>query len=252
MLAIWPIATSTPFLEKLMTKCFRLTFALAMLCAAFSTAMAASENATLYLFHGIPGLDYSTSTDPAFPVDVLFNDEVCAEHGIPFGAMPNPLTFIPGSYDVKISPANTLAPCSNSPLLDTTITVDSGKDYSAVLALSTTGTPTLLTFTNSFSAVTAGMGRVMFGLAADSSAVTLVLQNTTTQKSYTYTVNPGAGLNVSLPADSYTVTVSQGATTLVSGTTVDLYAQSVTLMYAVGEASNNTVTLETKTVRDVI
>lgn len=45
----------------------RLTLTLALLCAAWSTAAFASDNANLYFVQGIPGRDYSATTDPLFP-----------------------------------------------------------------------------------------------------------------------------------------------------------------------------------------
>ncbi len=235
-----------------MKKSIRLTFALALLCTALSTAMAASENAYVYFVQGIPGRDYSTTTDPAFPVDILLNDEICYEHGLAFGTIASPLTFVPGSYDVKVSVANSLAPCSNSPLIDSTISLQAGMNISAVVALSQTGTPTLLTFTNRFSVVNANTGRILFAQAADAPAVQVIVQNTTTMKSYTYTVNPGALLNATLPAGSYTVGINQGTTALVPPTALTVFSQSASLLYAVGQASNNTVNLEIKSVRNVI
>jgi len=229
-----------------------LTVGLALLCAAMSTAAFASENAYMYLVHGIPGLDYSTTTDPQFPVDVLINDEVCYLHGFAVGSINGPLTLAAGTYDVKISEANTLAPCSNTPLVDSTITLKAGKNISAVFALSSSGTPTLETFTNSFGAVTANDSRVLFALAADSPAVQLILENTSTQKIYTYSVNPGSLLNVSLPAGNYTAEVNESTTTLVPATNLTLTSQSVSMLFATGEASNNTVTLQTKTIKNVI
>jgi len=235
-----------------MKKSIRFTFGLAILCAAMSTAVFASDNAYLYLLQGIPGHDYSSSTDPEFPVDVLINGEICYQRGMDFGVITGPLTFAPGSYDVKISIADSLAPCTNEPLVESTITLNGGQNESAVMALSQAGTPTLISFTNNFASVSAGNTRIQFAQAADASAVTLTLQNTSTHKSYTYTVNPGELLGETLPAATYNVTITQGSTTLVPTTSVTLDSQSVELMYAVGEASNNTVNLETKTVRNVI
>jgi hypothetical protein len=235
-----------------MKNSIRLTLVLALLCAAMSTAALASENAYLYLVQGIPGLDYSTTTDPQFPVDILINDEVCYAHGLAFGTIDGPLTLAAGAYDVKVSVANSLAPCTNSPLVDSTVTISAGGNVSAVFALDSTGTPTLESFSNSFKPVTAGDGRILFALAADSPAVQVVLENTTTEKSYTYSVNPGALLNESLPAGNYTVEVNEGTTTLIPSTSVNLSSQSVTMLFAIGEASNNTMTLETKTVKNVI
>src|SRR5271166_4171257 len=157
-------------MEKIMKNRIRLSLALALFCAALTTAMSASENAYLYLVQGVPGHDYSATTDPQFPVDVLLNDEVCYVHGLAYGTIQGPLTFVPGTYDVKISVANSLAPCSNSPIVDSTVTLASGKNVSAVFALNSTGAPSLSTFTNNFATVSAGNARIQFALAADSAA----------------------------------------------------------------------------------
>jgi len=236
-----------------MKKSIRFTLVLALLCAALSmAALASDETAYLYFVQGIPGHDMSAASDPQFPVDVLLNDEVCYGHGLQYGSVTGPLSFTPGTYDVKVSIANSTAPCSNAPLTDNTLTLGGGKSVSAVATLNADGTPTLVTFDNSFSPVAANTGRILFALAADSPAVQVIVQNTTTLKLYTYSVNPGELLNVNLPAANYTVEVNQGTTTLVPSTGVTLYSQSATLFYALGEAKNNTVDLVIKTVRNVI
>ena len=235
-----------------MKTCIRLILALAIVCPALSTATLAADNAYLYFVQGIPGRDFSAATDPAFPVDILINGEVCYEHGLTYGAIAGPLTLAHGSYEVKVSVADTLAPCSNSPFIDSTIQLGPGKNVSAVVALSQTGSPTLLTFTNKFSAVTENFGRILLAQAVDAPAIQVILQNKTTMKLYTYAVDPGTLLDLSLPADEYAVEINQGTTTLVSSTTFTLNSQSVLLLYPIGEASNNTVTLSSRTVRNVI
>ncbi|HVI09918.1 MAG TPA: DUF4397 domain-containing protein [Candidatus Binatia bacterium] len=235
-----------------MKKQIRTLLGVALLCAAMSPAMFASDNAYLYLLQGIPGHDYSSSTDPQFPVDILLNGEVCYQRGLGFGVITGPLTFAPGSYDVKISIADSVAPCTNEPVVDTTVTLNAGENESLVLTFGSTGSAETVGFNNSFASVSAGNARIQFAHAADATAVTLTLKNTSTQKSYTYTVNPGQLLGETLPAATYDVTVTQGSTTLVSTTSVTLDSQSVELMYIVGEAGNNTVNLETKSVKNVI
>jgi Domain of unknown function (DUF4397) len=235
-----------------MTHRIRLTIALGLLWAAWSTAAFASDNAYLYLIQGVPGRDYSAATDPEFPVDVLINDEVCYEHGLAFGTISGPLTLAPGTYDVKVSVANSLAPCTSSPIVASTVTLTSGENVSAVVALGSGGTLTLDTFTNKFTPVAANTGRILFALAAESPAAQVILENTSTKKLYTYSVAAGSLLNVTLPAGTYSVEVNEGTTTIVASTTIELYSQSASMLFAVGEASNDTVTLETKTVRNVI
>jgi len=226
----------------------RLTFTLAVLCVALSTASLASS---MYIVQGIPGRDYAAATDPAFPLDVLLNDEVCYVHGLPYGSVQGPLTFLPGTYNLKASIANTLAPCSNSPLVDREVTIEPRTDISAVLALDDAGTPTLLTFTNDLSAVATGVARVLFAQAAGAPAVQVTLQNTTTKNVYTYSVKPGTLLEANLPAGNYTVEINQGTTTLVASTFLSLDAQSVDLLYAVGQVANNTVAITTRTLKNV-
>lgn len=232
-----------------MKNCIRLAFWLALLCAAMSSASFASS---MYIVQGIAGRNYAAATDPAFPVDVLLNDEVCYVHGLPFGSIQGPLTFLPGSYNVKVSIADTLAPCSNSPLIDRTVTIEPESDISAVITLNTSGTPELLTFTNNLSPVPINGARLLFAQAANSPAVQVVLENSSTKKLYTYTAKPGALLDVTLPAGAYTIAVNQGTTSLVPSTNLFLDSQSVTLMYAIGQASNNSVILESRILKDVL
>ena len=232
-----------------MKKCIRLAFVLALLCAAMSTASLASS---IYFVQGIAGRNFAAETDPAFPLDILLNDAVCYQRGLAFGNIAGPLTLAAGTYNVKVSIANSLAPCTNTPLIDRSVTIEARTDVSAVMALDASGTPTLLTFVNNFTPVTAGASRILFAQAADSPAVQLILQNTATNKLYTYVVEPGALLDANLPAGDYAVEINQGTTTLVASTRISLSSQSVTLLYAIGQASNNTVILESRTLRDVI
>jgi hypothetical protein len=176
-----------------------------------------------------PGRNYAAATDPAFPVDVLLNDEVCSVHGLPFG-IQGPLTFEPGTYNVKVSIANTLAPCTNAPLIDRAVAIEPRTDISAAIALTKDGLPTLLTFTNTLSPVAANTDRVLFALAANSPELQVILQNAETSKLYTYAVKPGTLLDANLPAGNYNVEINQGATTLVASTPLRLNAQSVTLL----------------------
>jgi hypothetical protein len=227
----------------------RLSLVVALLCAAWSTVASASS---MYLVQGIAGRNYSASSDPAFPVDVLLNDEVCYQHGLPFGSIAGPLTFNPGTYKVKISEANSLAPCTNTPLIETSVTIEPQSDVSAIITLNDAGTPMLETITNNLAPVPSGLGRLLLAQAANATTVEVVLKNTTTGKSYTYSVNSGALLDVELTPGTYSVAVMQGSTTLVPSTLVTLYPQSVALLYTIGQSSNNTVLLETRIIRAVV
>jgi Domain of unknown function (DUF4397) len=239
----------TFFGEEKMKNCIRTIFALALLCAALSTASLASS---LYIVQGIPGRDYANLTDPAFPVDILLNGEVCYVHGLAFGTVSGPLTFDPGTYNIKVSVANTLAPCTNDPLIDRSVTIAPESGYSAVIALNSEGTPQMLLFHNTMTPVAANTARIVLEQAANAPTLQVTLTNTSTQKTYSYTVNRGGILSETLPSGFYTITIAQGATTLVAATPLTLDSQSATLLYTLGQSANNTVVLESKTLRDVI
>lgn len=232
-----------------MRKSIRLVLALIFLCAAWSSAAFASS---LYFVQGVPGRDYAAATDPAFPLDILLNDEVCYVHGLAFGSISGPLTLAPGTYDVKVSIADSLAPCTNPPLVNSNVTIAAESDYSAVISLNSSGTPTLSTFTNNLTEVTPNTARVMFAQTTDAASVQVIFENSASKKLYTYTVNAGSLLNVTLPAGVYTVEVNNGTTVLVGSTELRLYSVSANLLFAVGQANNGSVVLETKTLRDVI
>jgi hypothetical protein len=85
--------------------------------------------------------------------------------GLTFGTITGPLTFAPGACDVKISDANSLAPCRNTPILDRPVTLESGKSVSAVFSLSQTGTPALATFSNNFATGATDIARVLIAHA---------------------------------------------------------------------------------------
>ena len=61
----------------------------------------------------------------------------------------------------------------------------------------------------------------------------------------------GSLLDITLPAGAYTVEVNNGTTVLLGSTDLRLYSLSANLLFAIGEAKNGSVVLETKTLRDV-
>jgi hypothetical protein len=118
---------------------------------------------------------------------------------LPFGSAQVPLTFELGNYNVKVSIATSLAPCSNSPLIDRSVTIEPETEHSAVITLNEDGEPTARIFTNACRE---------FPRQCKSSSRTAI-----TSKTYTYTVNPGELLAVAVPACVYSVQIKQGTTT---------------------------------------
>ena len=225
---------------------------LAALCLALVSSAFAANNAYLYVVHGIPGRDISDSLNPGLPVDILVDGE-CAVRGLTFGNTNGPLTLPAGTYTVQVSLANTLAPCTNAAVVAAPVTLNGGSSTSVVAAISG-GQPALLQFADNLEAVTPGSARFVFVNSADAPE----LQATLTQlyvknpKPIIVTANPGAQPLFNVPAGTYLLqVVASGSTTVLASEDIGLPAQSATFTYAAGEATNNSIGLINRTIKDV-
>jgi len=230
----------------------RVVLQLAALCFVLSAFGLAADNGYLYIVHGIPGRDIADNLNPGFPVDILLNGN-CLQRGLSFDSTSGPLSFAAGTYDLQISEANTLTPCSGSPVIDSQVTLAAGASVSAVLAISS-GQPTLLSFADDLSPVAPGNARFVFAHAADAPAlhVTLTQLYIKNPKTFTVTVNPGSEQAITVPTDTYQVqVVVSGGTTVLTSEQIALPDQSATFTYAAGQEANNSVGLINRTVRDV-
>jgi hypothetical protein len=245
------VAVTISQLEKTMKIRRFVLSSLIVLCLALSTLTFAADNAYLYLVHGIPGRDVASSADPTLPVDVLLNDDVCVERGATFGSVFGPLILPPGQYRLKISPANSFVPCSNSPLIDSNVALKAGGNMSAIAALDEKGQSAVLIFPNDFASVAEGKARITLTNAGDAPVLQVTLQSVTTKQKFTYTVNPGGRLVAALPAGVYSIEVESNGTVLVPPQILNVPSLSATLIYAVGSAGNGSLGLVTKTVKHV-
>ncbi|HKM46827.1 MAG TPA: DUF4397 domain-containing protein [Terriglobales bacterium] len=230
----------------------RVVLQLAALCLALGASAFAANDGYLYIVHGIPGRDIADNLNPGLPVDILVSGD-CLVRGLTFGNTAGPFSFSAGTYDVQISLANSLAPCTSAPMIDSQVTLTAAASMSAVAAISG-GQPALLDFTDNLKPITPGNARFVFANSADAPT----LQATLTQlfvknpKTYTVTANPGAQNAISVPAGAYLVrVVAVGSTTVLASEQIDLADQSATFTYAAGEEVNNSVGLINRAVRDV-
>ena len=79
----------------------------------------------------------------------------------------------------------------------------------------------------------------------------VTLQSVTTKQKFIYIVNSGGRPVAALPADVYSIEVESNGTVLVPPQILNLPSLCATLIYAVGSASNGSLGLLTKTVKDV-
>jgi hypothetical protein len=226
---------------------------LATLCLALGASSFAADNAYLYIVQGIPGYDVSKNLNPGYPVDVLIDGD-CLVRGLAFASTSGPLSFAAGTYDVQISEANSLAACTNPAVISSQVTLESTTSTTIAAALSGSGQPALLQFADNLSPISAGNARFVFANAADAPTLeaTLTQVGVKNPKTYTVTAASAAEAATSVTAGSYLVQVTaSGSTTVLTSEQIDLTNQSATFTYAAGEASNNSVGLINRSVRDV-
>jgi hypothetical protein len=226
---------------------------LATLFLALSTSAFAAGDAYLYIIHSIPGRAVAESLNPGYPIDVFVNGKTCLIRGLTFSNTDGPYTLAAGTYELQISPSNTLAPCTNPAVIDTTITLAPGENVSAVATISA-GAPTLMTFTNNLASIASGSARFVLANSADAPALEAVLTQLGVKdpKSFSVTANPGAQSGTTVPSGTYSVQiVASGTTTVLWQQNITLTDQSATFAYGAGSSANNTVELVTRAIRAV-
>jgi len=229
----------------------RVSLQLAAVCLLLGAYGLAAETSYLYIVQGIPGRDISDTLNPGLPIDVLLNGESCQPRELTFGTSNGPFSFSPGTYEVQISQSNTLAPCTNTPIIDSQVTLAPGATVSAVTAISS-GQPTLLKLTDDLAAITPGNARFVFANAADAPALQATLTLVGGKNKYTVTASSGKQQAITLPEGVYLVqVVVAGKSTVLASEQVGLIGQSATFTYAAGEATNNVLGLISRTVQGV-
>jgi hypothetical protein len=226
---------------------------LAAVWLALAVSSFAADNAYLYIVHGVPGRDIGASFNPGFPVDISINGD-CLVRGLTFDNTSGPLSFTPGTYEVQVSEANSLAACTNPPAVTAQVALAGGASVSAVAALNSAGQPSVLQFSDDFSSVAAGEARFVFADAADSPGLEATLTKVGVKDPPVLSVkaNAGAEGHVTVASGVYLIQVyAAGNTTVLASEQIALNNQSVTLTYAVGEAANSSIGLINRVVRDV-
>ncbi len=213
-------------------------------------AAAQAQNASVRVVHGIPGPDVSPDVDPDLPVDVLVNDAVCLLSGFTFGDVAGPFTIPGGTYNVKISLANTLEPCSGDAVIAADVPIGESANVSIVAHLDMNGAPTASLFTNDVSTPAAGKARLIAHHVAAAPTVDLLVPGRilgSTPALFVPSVSNTPGANqaaAEIPAESSVISI------LPPGGSDALFFRGVALKpgvtytaYAVGSLTNGTFTI---------
>jgi hypothetical protein len=200
-------------------------FALAAGFIAPATASTA-EDATLYVFHGIPDL----------PVDVYVDDVITIEDFQPGTFTDDPLVVPAGTYTVDLRPAG--AAPDTDPALSADLPLEAGMNYTAAAFLDAEGNPTAKLFTNDITATNAGEGRLTVRHTAAAPAVDILAGGAPV---FTNVAN-GAEGTADLPVGTVEASVAATGTTepLLGPAPVDVQDGVLTIAYAWGVLDTET------------
>ncbi len=167
--------------------------------------------------------------------------KLCILRNFTFRSVSNPFSLPPGSYDVRVSLANSVSPCGNAPVARTSLTLVAGEEAAVVAALSPLGKPVLDAFALDLSLLAEGQGRVIVAHAAAAPAVTVSVDG----KRAIRGLAPGSEAAAVLPTGAYSVEVFPGgqATSVIGPVTVGVGNRTATLAFAAGSVASGSITL---------
>ena len=197
-------------------------------------AGAAAGTATVSVVHGIPNT----------PVNVFVNGKDTLKDFKP-GTVAGPLQLPAGNYRIKVYPASNVKG-TGTPVIAASATLSAGQNVSLVAHLTAAGKPTLTPFANDTSSIPAGQARLIVRHTAAAPAVDVRANGTPVLKNLT---NPNQA-SVVVPAGSVKadVVLAGTSTVAIGPATLDLAAGSDTIVYAIGSASDKTLSLVTQTI----
>lgn len=202
------------------------------LIAALGFAMPASAstaNAQLSVLHGIPDT----------PVDVWVNGALQLDNFQP-GDLAGPLSLPAGDYAVSITGPEA-ASADDSPVLEATLPLGAGGNYTAVAYLDAAGAPAAKLFTNDISQTAPGEGRLTVRHVAEAPAVNILAGGTAVVENLE---NPNeATLNLPAGTVEASVAVAEGGAVVLGPAPVEVKEGVLTIVYAWGSATSEPVSL---------
>ncbi|MEB0004265.1 DUF4397 domain-containing protein [Cryobacterium sp. 10I1] len=197
-------------------------------------ATAATGDAQLSVFHGVPGLT----------VDVYVNNKLTIDNFKP-GDMAGPLDLPAGTYTVAIT-ASDAADASKPAIGPVDLPLEAGKNYTAVAHLGADAKPTATLFTNDTSMIAAGSGRLVVRHVAAAPAVDVLANGAVAISNLS---NPKESV-LTIPAGTISAVVAAtGTTAPVIGPADVKVAEGVdTIVYAWGSLADKNLAVAVQTV----
>lgn len=192
-----------------------------------------SGEAQLSVLHGIPDT----------PVDVYVNGDLTLDDFQP-GDLAGPLALPAGAYDIALTATD--AADASAAILEASVTLDAGVNYTATANLNEAGEPALNAFVNDTAQTAAGEGRLTVRHVAAAPAVDILAGGSPVVEDLT---NPNEA-TLNLPAGTVSAAVALAGTTdpVIGPADVNVAEGTLTIVYAWGSAEAGNLALAVQTI----
>jgi hypothetical protein len=225
------------------------------LLSAVPAGAAGVPSPSLLIVHGIAGADLGVGYLPTLPIDISI-DGTCVKPGAEFGSAQGPFPVATGAHTLKISLANTAAPCTGTAVITQPVTLAAGEQAALVAAESTAGQPAAEMFDlTEATPVTLGTARVVLFHTANAPAIDVTLTALVAKKVATFpNLKPGARIaGTILPFTAFEARVMPTGSKTVAAGPLGFSAsnRSVEALFVVGSAATGSVTVIRKEIAAV-
>jgi hypothetical protein len=208
---------------------------------AFATPAAAADDASVVVFHGVPGL----TVDVYASADATYTAEEALLTDFEPGTITDPVKIPGGTYNLAVFPAN--ADPSGDPAIEANdVTVPAGANITVAAHLNAEGAAVLTPFVNDVSKVAAGQGRLVVRHTAAAPAVDVLAGGTAV---FTDLTNPNEEM-ADLPVGTVSASVALAGTTdpVIGPADVPVQEGTATIVYAWGSAEDANLAVAVQTI----
>lgn len=208
---------------------------------AFATPAAAAADASVVVFHGVPGL----TVDVYASADATYTAEEALLTDFEPGTVTDPVDIPEGTYNLAVFPAN--ADPSGDPAIEATgVAVPGGANVTVAAHLNASGDPVLTPFVNDVSNTDAGQGRLVVRHTAAAPAVDVLAGGSPVFRDL---ANPNEQ-KADLPAGTVSAAVALAGTTdpVIGPADVPVVEGQATIVYAWGSAEDGNLAVAVQTI----
>jgi Domain of unknown function (DUF4397) len=208
---------------------------------AFAAPAAAADDASVVVFHGVPGL----TVDVYASADATYTAEEGLLSDFEPGTITDPVDIPGGTYNLAVFAANE-DPSGDPAIEANDVTVPAGANITVAAHLDAEGTPVLTPFVNDLSKVDAGQGRLVVRHTAAAPAVDVLAGG---EAVFSDLANPDEA-KADLPAGTVSASVALAGSTdpVIGPADVPVTEGSATIVYAWGSAEDDTLDVAVQTI----